>query len=260
VLQIITVPVPAGGGRVTLDLTIPVAGKYSIGAAPQGMYRNLNGADFPYSVDSIASIYLSSFVANPKGAYFYLYDWELNYCFSDPAPVSVAITPGPVAAFEPTVNDLQVNFDNNTTGTYIAVSWDFGDGNTEAGIVNPSHTYNAPGVYTVVLTVTDGNCTTTYEEQVHVGLTGNSDFSQVFGLEIYPNPTFDRAFISSKQPISGPVLIELTDASGRVVLQRTSVQTFSIEAIDTEKFAAGVYQLRLIAREGSAVFKLTIAK
>lgn len=260
VMQILTVPVPAGGGRVTLNLMIPKAGKYSIGAAPQGMYRNLNGATYPYRVDSVASIYLSSFVANPNGAYFYLYDWEVNYCFSEPASVAVAVTPGPVAAFEPTVNNLVVNFDNNTTGTYIAVSWNFGDGNTEDGIVHPSHTYTAPGLYTVVLTVTDGNCTTTYEEQVAVGLTGSSDFAQIYGVEVYPNPTFDRAFITSQQPLTGPVIISLIDASGRVVLQQTAAQDFSHAAINTKNIAAGVYQLRMVAREGSAVYKLTVAK
>jgi uncharacterized membrane protein len=35
------------------------------------------------------------------------------------------------------------------------IEWDFGDGGTAVGTLTPMHIYNAPGVYTVTLTVTD---------------------------------------------------------------------------------------------------------
>ncbi|RME44663.1 MAG: PKD domain-containing protein [Chloroflexi bacterium] len=35
------------------------------------------------------------------------------------------------------------------------ILWDFGDGNTASGTLTPTHTYSAPGTYTVTLTVTD---------------------------------------------------------------------------------------------------------
>jgi PKD repeat protein len=52
---------------------------------------------------------------------------------------------------------LTVQFsDNSTAGTHPIVSrqWAFGDGGNSTA-QNPSHTYNAPGVYTATLTVTD---------------------------------------------------------------------------------------------------------
>ncbi len=42
------------------------------------------------------------------------------------------------------------------TGTIVAWGWDFGDG-TGSAAENPTHTYDAPGTYTVFLTVTDDN-------------------------------------------------------------------------------------------------------
>jgi gliding motility-associated-like protein len=56
-----------------------------------------------------------------------------------------------------------VNFSDSTisNGTITNYDWDFGDGGT-AVVQNPSHTYNAPGLYTVTLIVTTANgCTDT---------------------------------------------------------------------------------------------------
>jgi len=53
-----------------------------------------------------------------------------------------------------------VSFDGSGSsdpdGTIVAYDWDFGDGNTGAG-VKPSHRYVAAGTYTVSLTVTDND-------------------------------------------------------------------------------------------------------
>ena len=55
---------------------------------------------------------------------------------------------------------LVVNFDGSTStdpeNDTLTYTWDFGDGSTGTG-VTPSHTYDIPGNYTVVLTVDDGN-------------------------------------------------------------------------------------------------------
>ncbi|MEM6270363.1 MAG: PKD domain-containing protein [Bacteroidota bacterium] len=62
--------------------------------------------------------------------------------------------PAPTATFAATPTLLSVAFNDQTLGSPTNWLWDFGDGNTSI-MQNPTHTYAAPGSYTVCLTVTD---------------------------------------------------------------------------------------------------------
>lgn len=68
--------------------------------------------------------------------------------------------------------DTAISFDNLSTqnnGTAIvSYLWDFGDGNF-SNTFEPTHSYDSPGNYTVVLTVTNScNCSDTYEMKLTV--------------------------------------------------------------------------------------------
>lgn len=64
----------------------------------------------------------------------------------------------PRPAFTSTVDGLGVSFDARATtdpdGTVALYGWDFGDGRFGTG-ATPTHTYRAPGTYSVTLTTTD---------------------------------------------------------------------------------------------------------
>ncbi|MFN8395559.1 MAG: PKD domain-containing protein [Bacteroidia bacterium] len=76
-------------------------------------------------------------------------------CASNPsAPVTVTVQPLPVAQFTPTTAGLNASFTDLTTNNPIAWSWNFGDGGTST-LQNPTHTYAAPGSYSVCLTATN---------------------------------------------------------------------------------------------------------
>jgi PKD repeat protein len=71
-------------------------------------------------------------------------------------------------------------FQNISTGNFTEVTWSFGD-STYSTEMNPVHTFPGPGVYTVCLTISDGNeCNSTYCEPVYVGNGG-------YGCENYFN-------------------------------------------------------------------------
>ena len=85
------------------------------------------------------------------------------------APVAnftVNVTTGPAP--------LTVRFTDLSTGDPIERSWDFGDGNASAD-QNPTHTYTAPGNYTVNLTVSSGASSDTLSRLGYITVTVRGD-------------------------------------------------------------------------------------
>ncbi len=74
-----------------------------------------------------------------------------------PRPTETQNIPRPIAAFtqDRTTGQvpLTVQFTNQSSGNVTSVLWNFGDGGTSTEL-NPRHTFNAPGLYNVTLTVT----------------------------------------------------------------------------------------------------------
>lgn len=82
-----------------------------------------------------------------------------NACGTDSTCSSVTVVcPVPQAAFSESSNELAYTFTDQTSNAPTSWLWDFGDGNTSS-MQNPTHTYAAPGNYTVCLT-TSSSCGT----------------------------------------------------------------------------------------------------
>ena len=73
---------------------------------------------------------------------------------------------------------LQVQFTNTSTGAN-SYTWDLGKGNPFVSIVNPVETYTNAGVYTVVVTATDGTATDVFSLDITVHEDPTAAFSIV---------------------------------------------------------------------------------
>jgi trimeric autotransporter adhesin len=107
-------------------------------------------------------------------------------------PLTADFTASPTSGAAP----LSTQFTDTSIGSPTSWSWDFGDGTTSTSR-NPSHTYTAPGRYTVRLTVTDaGGATNTKTRTDYIeALSLTADFSAT--------PTFG----------SVPLLVNFSDTS-----------------------------------------------
>ncbi|MCA6361433.1 MAG: T9SS type A sorting domain-containing protein [Bacteroidetes bacterium] len=150
---------------------------------------------------------------------------------------------------------------SNNNSDLTGFIWDFGDGHTDT-INNPAtHTYSAPGTYTITLTQTNpcGSYTTT-QTIVITGIEESSDYSQR-ALKVYPNPTQSVAEITHLQTSAGKCQLSLLNLNGEVVYAQaeSNVQRgWNSFTLDFEQLgiSQGVYIVRLISDERTLVTRL----
>lgn len=253
VLQTITVTIPAGMSRVTLNFNIPVGTGMSLRCTTSNpnLLRSYAGITFPYDVGGKISITGSS--AAPSIRYYYFYDWEIQSpsCSSARIPVTASILNSPATAqFTSSMAGGTVNFTNaSTNGT--SYFWDFGDGSTNTS-TNPSHTYTASNTYTVMLiTTNDCNSDTVYHD-VTVVITGIQE-NTLGNIQVYPNPA--KSDISIKLNHTPIDQIVLTDVIGKELLRITDVK--EIETIDLSQYNDGVYFIRLMSGDKTINHRIT---
>lgn len=121
----------------------------------------------PLTVDSIFHVFSTTSCTKPNSQFTVSLN-ATNLCTSTPATIgSIAIYAKPVAAFNPSSQNVCVNqvvsFINTSTLAYNSpdcnnitlYSWNFGDpssgSNNTASSINTSHQYINPGIYTVTL-------------------------------------------------------------------------------------------------------------
>jgi len=93
----------------------------------------------------------------------------------------------------------------NSPGTVI-YNWDFGDGTTGTG-ANPDHMYNTAGVYTVLLSVTNGaGCATTIAQNAYITaypvVNGGFSASQTYFCSLPATATFTNTSTGGTPPFT----------------------------------------------------------
>jgi PKD repeat protein len=258
-----TFSLESGDNRVFLNLKIPAAGKYSIGNSAENLYRNRSGANYPYKIDNVLSIYSSNSTTDSLAYYYYFYDWVVKEapCQSPPSEVTVNVEPGPVAGFLTDHLDLTVTFTDISSDGATSWAWNFGDGSPLVYDQNPVHTYAQEGVYEIELTVSNGSCYSTVRQTIEVDFASLANEPEAAaGLKIYPNPAVDEVTIAFDQATSGKFQLNVMDATGSLAISRSLDGIPSAFIINTSALAAGTYQFQIISEQGVSVRRVIILK
>lgn len=249
VVDQVTVNLVDGPQRVYLNMTIPSAGNYNIGANNVDLFRNNSGANYPYTLPGFLTITSSSATTNPTGYYYYLYDIEVRdlQCVSEPDSAIV----GPVTSkFGFTNVGNAYNFTDSSSGA-INWFWTFGDGNTSS-LQNPGHTYGAPGTYTVTLTVNNG-CTSTQTVSIPVGIGNDPALPQI---TLMPNPTDGTARLVLDKAMGMDLDIRLTDINGKTIQIAQLLNGNIIHQFDLTLLPSAVYLIEIKGEQFTEIKKL----
>jgi surface protein len=165
----------------------------------------------------------------------------------------------PTAEFEVTIEDLEYSF------VYTGVNgdefnWDFGDGNSSTE-VNPVHTYDDNGIYTVILVVSNACGNDFITKQIDI-TSSISELNTITDLRIFPNPTNKLFHVEMTLSESIDLQIEVMDIHGRIV-HKESMNNLSgkvSKSIDLSDEPAGTYLLRLINGEQVKNKKIVLQK
>jgi hypothetical protein len=158
----------------------------------------------------------------------------------------------------PKVDSIVLNLSNNTVHctpvgpqNVVGYEWDFGDGSPHSVQMNPSHTFAAPGTYTICLTI-HGVCDdVTYCKDtttVTLGIDGTNDLEEV---SVFPNPATDQVKV---QGLSGKTAYSITNAIGVKVTESEILPAHNV--IGMQRLPSGIYFLNLSNQKG----KLTVIK
>ncbi len=174
-------------------------------------------------------------------------DDDVNELWMDGVPV-VIIRP-PVAAFsaDPMTGSapLAVSFtDQSQAGSSPITSWawDFGDGNSSSD-QNPSHTYAAPGEYTVKLTVSDGSLSDTATAQTPITVNAVGPTAQLAFTPGSGAPPLTVNFTDQSQAGTNPITIWSWDfGDGQTSDEQHPTHTYN---------DAGKYTVKLTVSDGT---------
>ncbi|MDB5274481.1 MAG: in-like serine protease [Chitinophagaceae bacterium] len=120
----------------------------------------------------------------------------------------------------------------NSSQNYTTLNWDYGDGNSDVNITNPSHSYTVPDVYSVTLTASDDKgCSSTQQKTITVSLTT--------GIKVYPNPATKS--VSFGNDILDAGTLQFINSVGQVLYQKDNIVLSDQTVFDVIQWPEGVY-------------------
>ncbi|MCA6365321.1 MAG: M4 family metallopeptidase [Bacteroidetes bacterium] len=152
----------------------------------------------------------------------------------------LTVAPSPAFTYLPAgpQNLVPVNFTDNSTNSPTQWTWNFGDNTPSSSLQNPTHTYSAPGTYTVTLLACNCVGCDQISQTITIMPNGISE-TQSSLLSVYPNPFASQLTFELPEAIAtDQIQVRITDASGRLLSEIQPQQhRFALQM----ELAAGVY-------------------
>jgi len=169
----------------------------------------------------------------------------------------IVINDVPVPNFSYTLDEGTIQITDNTSGAN-SYSWDFGDSTTSIIVGDVSHIYDASGMYTVSLTVTNECGTTTYEEDIEVIISSLRNIEFEESISIFPNPANDFLTIDFGENTLQNFDMEILNTLGQSIFYKRINSTSGLEEINVAQFAQGVYFLKIKTGELQGMWKVVV--
>jgi PKD repeat protein len=163
------------------------------------------------------------------------------------------------------LEQLEVQFTDSSIGIITSWLWNFGDGNTSTDI-NPLHTYNQAGNYTVTLKVSGLYGSDSSTQQIIVtGLEENkTNISLEYTLnQNYPNPFNPTTTLEFSIPKTEFVSLKIYNLLGQEVATLVSDKLTPGDYTytwDASGFASGVYFFKLNSTNFSQIRKMILLR
>jgi uncharacterized delta-60 repeat protein len=205
-------------------------------------------AAYSLAIDSVYLYAAGSLQIQNQPAWDFLITRYLLQCI----PVEVA--------FDFEASEGEVSFTNQSYYT-TSWHWDFGDGTTSTD-QNPTHQYQADGIYEVCL-VAENECSAdTICQTIIINITSDQQPSiNDYSLMIAPNPVYDFTTISFSIKNNEAIKMELYDLHGRKIktIAEGNFPTGNHELnFSAKELPAGVYLVRLLTKDLLIARKLIV--
>jgi hypothetical protein len=156
----------------------------------------------------------------------------------------------PQAGFNYSIDEASVDF--NQTSLYGSSNiWNFGDGNTSP-LVNPTHTYSAPGNYNVSLIVNGCGRSDTLIEPISITATSVAENVKDIDWRIFPNPSTRDVMIQAEDVTT--FKIEVYGPDGKLAKRKS--ETGRLIKLDFSDLPSGIYQVYCYGNGSSRIFRL----
>jgi hypothetical protein len=269
VLQSVTVNIPSGTSRVTLNFSVPAATGLQLGAneasnqttfgyASPRLRRSDSGVSYPYVLNGILSLN-----GSPYGAsyYYYFYDWEVNTsvsCTSARVPLTALVDNIPAVS----LSGLDAMYELHSSGvTLVGIpsGGTFSGPGVTGNVFNPADA--GVGVHEIFYIYSDpfSGCSNFATDTVEVfeNPTGIKASQTDNYIRVYPNPANDFVNIEVKNISAERITLRIFNAVGELVTAHVLhiKKGMAAEKVNTTSFSRGIYFGEISSASGTSNFR-----